>query len=311
MEGVGNESISENNDHFSKGPIVNNVLCYASTARHSMKTEDIIRICISFYKESDILKSKDLLCELLVKKSIRRRNEKRLVNEMHDIMDMLSKCDDEELSLPMFVVSTHDALPPSSGFEVVASHIVELIEEISNLRKEVQQLRESRRSEDIFYQDVGFIKEDVLTLKGEMRKLNHKLLGDELRRESLIIEKIENSPQMSKLNAEIRNGNSKGCNDTPVVCENVTTQNDSFAFLNDQVLPVLPTAPPLPSPAPPVEGGVSPSAPPASQGLLNWHREGETPSEVLCLNPTFADVVNASLNKENVRTDKVNLSVRN
>ena len=48
-------------------PIINRVLCYTSTARHSIRQDDIIRVCMAFYSDEDIIKAKDLLCELIKK----------------------------------------------------------------------------------------------------------------------------------------------------------------------------------------------------------------------------------------------------
>ena len=98
-------------------PIINGVLCYISTARHSMRSDDIIRICCAFFKDDDILKGKDLLCELIGEKSKRRRNENRIINEMRDIVELFKKCDETNVELPKFVVDTFDGLPPSSGFD--------------------------------------------------------------------------------------------------------------------------------------------------------------------------------------------------
>ena len=80
----------------------------------------------------NIIKSKNLLCDLLF---LRRRNENRLINEMKDIMEMLTKCDDEVIALPKFVVDRFDDLPPTSGFEVVANNMINLIEEVTSLSK--------------------------------------------------------------------------------------------------------------------------------------------------------------------------------
>ena len=127
---------------------LDSLLCYVSTARHSLKYDEIIRICVAFYKETDIIKSKDLLCDLIGQKGKRRRNENRLMNEMKDIVDMLTYSDDNNISLPKFVVDSYNGLPPTSGFEVVANYILQLNEELINLRKEVTELKEFRRSED-------------------------------------------------------------------------------------------------------------------------------------------------------------------
>ena len=74
-------------------PIINRVLCYTSTARHSIRQDDIIRVCMAFYSDEDIIKAKDLLCELIKEKPKRRRNENRILHETEDILYILRKFD--------------------------------------------------------------------------------------------------------------------------------------------------------------------------------------------------------------------------
>ena len=52
------------NGETLKTPIINGVLCFISTARHSMKNDDVTRICHAFFKDEEIIKAKDLLCDL-------------------------------------------------------------------------------------------------------------------------------------------------------------------------------------------------------------------------------------------------------
>ena len=83
--------------------LINNFLCYVSTARHRMKYDDIVRTCIAFYKENDLLEGKSLLCVKLGDKPKWRRGENRLVSEVQDVLNILKKCDDEGIQLPCFV----------------------------------------------------------------------------------------------------------------------------------------------------------------------------------------------------------------
>ena len=41
----------------------------------------------------------------------------------------------------------YSSIPPSSGFEVLADHLVHLMEEVSDLKKEVAALKESTEKE--------------------------------------------------------------------------------------------------------------------------------------------------------------------
>ena len=232
---------NQREDDETLPPVINKVLCYTSTARHSMRQDDIIRICLSFYKEDEILKAKDYLYQLVGEKSIRRRNENRMVNEMQDLMGLLKKCDDKRMDLPKFVVDSYDKLPPSSGFEVVAHYMVSLIEEIASLRKEISILKENRISEIGNQQDAIIMKEDIITIKGEMRKLNHKLLGDDIRRNSLCLSSMDLS---TKKKIKKRKNESMGNNS----CREVDLEHElpvmSECRRDDAVSVMTPTAPP-------------------------------------------------------------------
>ena len=180
-----------NGDEMVLPPIMNSVLCYTSTARHSMRNDDIVRVCLAFYKEEQILKAKDLIFNLVGEKPIRRRNENRKTNELQDVMAILKRCDEKRMDLPKFVADSYDSLPPSSGFDVVAESLISLIDEISLLRKEVEFLKEKRVTDLAANRDMTMLKEDVITVKGELRKLNHKLIGENIRRNSILLNTID------------------------------------------------------------------------------------------------------------------------
>lgn len=136
-------------DDEVKSPVVNSILCYASTAGDSMKYDEIVRICLSFYDSDAIIEAKDLLYKIAGEESKRRRNKNRILHELHDIMDMLKKCDDESVNLRSFVADRYNSLPPSSGFEIVSHHIITLTDQISSLQKEIEFLKESRLNDVI------------------------------------------------------------------------------------------------------------------------------------------------------------------
>ena len=101
-------------------PIVSGVLCFTSTARHSMRADDMVRVCHSFYTEEDITKAKDILLDFIEvhPKSVpkRRRGKDRLIHDLQDIIELLKRCDDGNIKLPKFVVDNYNGLPPTSGF---------------------------------------------------------------------------------------------------------------------------------------------------------------------------------------------------
>ena len=180
--------------------VIDPVLCYVSTARHSMRSDDIIRVCIAFYKDEDIINAKDKIYDIAGLKPKRRRHENRLVNEMQDLLDILKHCDENEFILPKYVSDSFDSMPPTSGFEVIAGCMRTFIDEITLLKEEVKFLKESRLSEDVSKDDSLHMREDIMAIKGELRKLNHKLMGDEMRRNSLVLQSLDKSPVISCTN---------------------------------------------------------------------------------------------------------------
>ena len=213
--------------------MINNVLCYISTARDCMKADDIVRVCLGFFKSEDIVGAKDLLCDIAGEKGKRRRNENRLLHELQDILNLLERCDDGDVMLPKFVADSYNALPPTSGFEIIASQIVSLMEEISSLRTEVAALKDARLNDNSVRQENAIIQEDVLEIKGELRKLNHKIIGDHIRRDSLILASVENSLLPSSSSCNKYNDN-KTPSDKPAVISKTV-----------EVTSVSPSAPPF------------------------------------------------------------------
>ena len=174
-----------------KSPIINGVLCYTSTARHSVRHDDIVRVCLSFFKEDEIIKGKDTLCNIIGEKSKRRRNENRIMHEVRDILDILKRCDDKKCELPKFVVDSYDGLPPTSGFDLIAQSLTALNDEILALRKEIEYLKDNCIEQTFTFNDMSMIKEDLITIKGEIRKINHRNLNDDIQRSSLVLEHLQ------------------------------------------------------------------------------------------------------------------------
>ena len=254
-------------------PIVNSVLCYVSSARHAMRSDDIIRTCLAFYKENDVIKGKDLLYEILREKSKRRRNENRMVHEVQDMLDVLKKCDEAGREHPLFVTDSYNGLPPSSGFEVVAHSMTTLIEEISSLRKEIEKLKENRLTDDVHRHDSLVIQEDMLAIKGELRKLNHKLMGNEIRRSSFILNSVNgssNDMERNRISIEVN-----GCEADDVLPESTFAATDFGPRVDEENI-------------------LSPSAPPSSQEKWHeWERllqdDGGPPTA-----PSFAEITSGA-----------------
>ena len=266
---------------MEKEIIIDNVLCYVSTARHTLKNDDILQTCLAFYKEEEIIKAKDLLCDIVGEKSKRRRNENRVLNELKDIMEMLCKSDEKNVSLPKFVVEKYDGLPPTSGFEVVANSVNGLLKEVENLRNEINLLKISRIEEEAVKQDHVHFKEDIITIKGELRKLNHKLLGDEIRKDYFTLDSLSNITHRNNADQVKR----------PLDLHHDIQANKSCNAILEEFMNFDETS-------------CSPGAPPASQeawGLLarEFQDEGGSPSA-----PTLQDIIRQEKEELRAKTSK-------
>ena len=241
--------------------MISNILCYISTAKCVLRADDIVRSCLALYSQDEIIKGKDLLFELVGEKPKRRRNEDRILHELQDIMALFEKCDDNEVQLPIFVANSYNSFPPTSGFEHVADRLMTLNEEIVSLRKEVEALKESRLTDNILSQNNTIMQEDILLIKSELRKLNHKFMEEDIRRNSLILCATEK--QSSSERSIVSNA-------LPISCEAPVLPSETDDLCNDYDLHGRET------------DDLSPSAPelPEDQLLLNRliFDEGGTPS---------------------------------
>ena len=155
---------------------------------------------------------------------------------------MLNKCDDTGTVLPKFVVDTYDGLPPTSGFDLVANSINSLMEELSILRNEVCILKKDRLEDDMRKQDHILFKEDLLIIKGELRKLNHRFIGNDIRRNSMMFESMEKSLQ--HINKQTFQGSDDDINDSKCDVQMSSDICGSPVIENDVLLSCTPSAPP-------------------------------------------------------------------
>ena len=123
-------------------PVTNEVLCFLTTARQSYLTENLISMCVSFYSHERILDAKKVLFSLTGESAITRRGEGKFRSDVSDILIQIKKTEENGMELPDFVADSYKSMPPSSGFEVLAEHVVCLIDEINSLREEVKSLKD-------------------------------------------------------------------------------------------------------------------------------------------------------------------------
>ena len=169
--------------------VINDILCYISTARNSKTDDSIIQCCLPFYSISRIKEAKALLFKYTSDRPKSRRGDNLQKNEITDILDLFRKCEETNTDLPKFVSESYDSMPPTSGFELIGNTIVSLIEEIQTLRDEIKIIKDSSIRENILIDDTTHIKTDLMDIKENIRDLKLKVFSqkiDNMNKESLL-----------------------------------------------------------------------------------------------------------------------------
>ena len=142
--------------------VINGVLCYLSSARHRLTDQAIVTACLSFYNGEKISEAKELLFKLTRERITRRKGEGKFKADLADMLELLRKLDEKDEELPKFLADCFSTMPPSSGFETNAEHIINLTTEISVLKSEIENLKKCELPSADSLTD---IKEDIYDIK--------------------------------------------------------------------------------------------------------------------------------------------------
>ena len=147
----------------SDGDFINGLLCFISTARHTYSEVTLISLCLSFYNSDKINAAKKELFNVANKQLIARRGDGKARADVTDILNLFGKCEQNKVQLPRFLADAFDSMPPDSGYEVLAEHIVELLVQVGELKGQVRALNETAANLDT--SSVIEIKEDLHDIK--------------------------------------------------------------------------------------------------------------------------------------------------
>ena len=145
--------------------VVNNVLCYVSTARHSLSKDHIIKATVAYYEPIVIKAAKRVLYQLCNKEPIDRRRAAKAMLDAQDIYDLLNKSDIEKIILPKFVANSFLAMPPPTEFSELSNVIVTFMERVEQLEKEIKKSRESMQLDMKSFEDCITIKQELVDIK--------------------------------------------------------------------------------------------------------------------------------------------------
>ena len=128
-----------------------------------MTDQALLSICLSYYSSDAIIQAKEVLYAFVNDSIVRRRGDGRAKADLSDMIALLRRIDEDNISIPSFVCDNFRSMPPATGFEAIADHIVNLMGEISTLRSEVNSLRTSHHP--ITLETLSDLKEDIYDIK--------------------------------------------------------------------------------------------------------------------------------------------------
>ena len=120
--------------------VVNSTLCYMTSARKTYSEHSIITTCLSFYSTDKIYEAKELLYRCIGETAPKRRGDNKTKSDLNDMMETLKKIDSVEISVPDFLSDSHANMPPSSGFEILSEHLLDIITEVSSIKEKIENL---------------------------------------------------------------------------------------------------------------------------------------------------------------------------
>jgi len=155
--------------------IADDVLCYLSTARHTLPKETIVMNACAYYAPEKILAAKEVIHNVFCERMIARKKSANQPNptivDLYDIVNLLEKHDGEDL--PKFLASNYNSLPPC-GFEPMAAIISSLRDEICAISAELSQLKENNAKDQRAFEEVICIKQDISDIKVSLSSMAKK-----------------------------------------------------------------------------------------------------------------------------------------
>ena len=149
------------------------MLCYLTSVRRTASKDNIVLHGVAFYTSDAFLKAKNTIYNICKQKPITRETCTSRPNpSTEDIKDILDLIDRKptNIELSTFVAQGHTSMPPSN-FEIIAPHMMTLRDEVSHLRIELSELRKATEKNQISFEAVCTVKQDVADIKKALQSL--------------------------------------------------------------------------------------------------------------------------------------------
>lgn len=139
--------------------VVNEVLAFMATKCDGMDDLSVIKICSSWFSEEEIDVAKVLICEVTNTKKTVRKGEKKHVNNISDIIKILSETKAEKL--PIFVAKDLNRIPPVTFDHLDVSSILKTM---AVMKTELLTLKHT------FHEEVTRLNDEVSLLKNTSKR---------------------------------------------------------------------------------------------------------------------------------------------
>ena len=113
--------------------IINNLLCFISSAKNDHNKAILVEIANSFYSIEKIKEAKVEITNLLKKDFSTRRGPGEKLKHLNDVIDLYEECDVSKMKIK-FVADSYKQLPPM-GMELLAPIIINLANEVTKINE--------------------------------------------------------------------------------------------------------------------------------------------------------------------------------
>ena len=143
--------------------IVDNILCFLSTAAKDFSEDTLFDLAYCFYSYEKIKESKATISNLLKKDISSRRDPEKKKKELTDVTTLMKELKESEIKVK-FVSDSYKGMPPV-GFEFIAPLIANLSEEVTkintvlpsilDIKSEVRNTTDTVRQMKVEVRDIG------------------------------------------------------------------------------------------------------------------------------------------------------------
>ena len=145
--------------------VINDILCFIYTGLSVKSNEFIMNSCLTYYESSKIREAKDIVSSFSKERIIKRKGENAKRSEIQDIIDIFRECEECGVKLPQFLAKSYDSMPPTTGYDILAATLVDLMDQIKSLKDELGLLKEINMKKDSQSIDLNIIKDNVDEIK--------------------------------------------------------------------------------------------------------------------------------------------------